>query len=50
MLQQLVQFYLNSKGISNENATKLVKNGYLLSNLASNKELSDQIKEFIGGE
>ncbi len=43
-------FYLNSKGISNENATKLVKNGYLLSNLASNKELSDQIKEFIGGE
>lgn len=43
-------FYLNSKGISDEAATKLIKNGYLLSNLAKNKELNNQIKEFIGGE
>ncbi len=43
-------FYLNSKGISNEGAIKLIKSGYLLSNLASNKELNEQIKELIGGE
>ncbi len=49
-IPQDYMFYLNSKGLSSESATKLVKNGYLLSNLANNKELNDQIKEFIGGE
>ena len=43
-------FYLNSKGLSNESATKLIKNGYLLSNLNINKEIKEEICELIGGE
>lgn len=43
-------FYLNSKGISNESATKLIKNGYLLNNLNINKEIKEEIMELIGGE
>lgn len=43
-------FYLNSKGIDNKLATKLIKNGYLLSNLEINKEIKTQIEELIGGE
>lgn len=43
-------FYLNSKGISNEKASTLIKNGYLLSNLDINEEISEYIKNLIGGE
>lgn len=43
-------FYLNSKGLSNEAATKLIKNGYLINNLDINKNIKDQIMELIGGE
>lgn len=43
-------FYLNSKGLSNESATKLIKNGYLLSNLDINEKIKEQIEELIGGE
>ena len=43
-------FYLNSKGLSNESAIKLIKNGYLLSNLDINKKIKEQIEELIGGE
>ena len=43
-------FYLNSKGLSNEAATKLIKNGYLLNNLEINKNIKEQIMELIGGE
>ena len=43
-------FYLNSKGLSNEAATKLIKNGYLLNNLEINKDIKEQIMELIGGE
>lgn len=43
-------FYLNSKGLSNEAATKLIKNGYLLNNLEINKKIKEQIMELIGGE
>jgi Fe-S cluster assembly scaffold protein SufB len=38
-------FYLNSKGISNESATKLIKNGYLLNNLNINSEIKEKINE-----
>lgn len=40
-------FYLNSKGISNEKAEELIKEGFLLSNLDITKEQRDQIKELI---
>lgn len=43
-------FYLNSKGLSNDAATKLIKNGYLLNNLDINKNIKEQIMELIGGE
>ena len=43
-------FYLNSKGISNESATKLIKNGYLLNNLNINSEIKEKINELLGGE
>ncbi len=43
-------FYLNSKGLSNESATKLIKNGYLLSNLDIDKKTKEKIEELIGGE
>ncbi len=43
-------FYLNGKGLSNEAATKLIKNGYLLNNLEINKNIKEQIMELIGGE
>lgn len=43
-------FYLNSKGLSNEAATKLIKNGYLINNLDINKNIKEQIMELIGGE
>ena len=43
-------FYLNSKGLSNEAATMLIKNGYLLNNLEINKNIKEQIMELIGGE
>ena len=43
-------FYLNSKGLSNEAATKLIKNGNLINNLDINKNIKEQIMELIGGE
>ena len=43
-------FYLNSKGLSNEAATKLIKTGYLLNNLDINDKIKVQIMELIGGE
>lgn len=43
-------FYLNSKGLSNKSAIKLIKNGYLLSNLDINDEIRKQIEKIIGGE
>lgn len=43
-------FYLSSKGLSNEAATKLIKNGYLINNLDINKNIKEQIMELIGGE
>ncbi len=43
-------FYLNSKGLSNASAIKLIKNGYLLSNLAINEEIKKEIEELIRGE
>ena len=43
-------FYLNSKGLSTEAATKLVKNGFLLSNLDINEKLKEKINELIGGK
>ncbi len=43
-------FYLNSKGLSNDSAIKLIKNGYLLGNLDINKEIKEQIETIIGGE
>lgn len=43
-------FYLNSKGLSNEAATKLIKNGYLINNLDINKNIKEQIMDLIGGE
>lgn len=43
-------FYLNSKGLSNEAATRLIKNGYLINNLDINKNIKEQIMELIGGE
>lgn len=43
-------FYLNSRGLSIESATKLIKKGYLLSNLDTNEETNKQIEELIGGE
>ncbi len=43
-------FYLNSKGLSILTATSLIKNGFLLSNLATNEEVIKQIKDLLGGE
>ncbi len=43
-------FYLNSKGISNESASNLIKNGYLINNLCINKDIKEKICELIGGE
>ena len=40
-------FYLNSKGISNDDATKLITDGYLLSNLYIDEEQKDQLRELI---
>lgn len=43
-------FYLNGRGLSNESATKLIRKGYLLSNLDINEELNKKIEDIIGGE
>lgn len=40
-------FYLNSKGISNEKAEELIKEGFLLSNLDITSEQRNTIKELI---
>lgn len=49
-IDQNYLFYLNSKGLTNSSATKLIKNGYLLNNLNINKEIKEEICELIGGE
>ena len=41
-------FYLMSKGLTKENAEKLICKGYLLSNM-HNEELKDKIKEYLNG-
>ena len=41
-------FYLMSKGLSKENAEKLLCKGYLLSNM-HNEELKDKINEYLNG-
>ena len=41
-------FYLMSKGLSKENAEKLLCKGYLLSNML-NEELKDKINEYLNG-
>lgn len=43
-------FYLNSKGLSTEASTKLIKNGFLLSNLDINNQIKEKISELIGGK
>lgn len=43
-------FYLNSKGLSTEASTKLIKNGFLLNNLDINEKLKEQINDLIGGK
>ena len=42
-------FYLNSKGIDNEGAIRLIKNGYLLNNLDIKNEQIEKIKNIIDG-
>ena len=41
-------FYLMSKGLTKENAEKLLCKGYLLSNM-HNEELKDKIKDYLNG-
>lgn len=43
-------FYLNSKGLDNEKAIKLIKNGCLLGNLDIDDEMRSKIQDIIGGE
>lgn len=42
-------FYLCSKGLKEDDAVTLIKNGYLLSNLDINEELKMKIEDLIGG-
>ena len=43
-------FYLESKGLSEEQATKLIKNGFLIGNLSINDEIKQEILNMIEGE
>ena len=43
-------FYLESKGLSEEDATRLIKNGYLIGNLNINEEIKEEITNMIEGE
>jgi len=43
-------FYLESKGLTEDDATQLIKNGYLLGNLNINDELKKDILKMIEGE
>lgn len=43
-------FYLESKGLSRKDATKLIKNGYLIGNLSINNEIKQDIINLIEGE
>ena len=43
-------FYLESKGLREEDAIKLIKNGYLIGNLNINDEIKEQILNMIEGE
>jgi hypothetical protein len=43
-------FYLESKGLSKEDAARLIKNGYLIGNLSINDEIKQDIINLIEGE
>jgi len=42
-------FYLNSKGLSNESAKTLIKNGYLISNLDGVEHIKKELETIMGG-
>ena len=43
-------FYLESKGLSEEDSIKLIKNGYLIGNLDINEDIKEEIVNLIEGE
>ncbi len=43
-------FYLESKGLNEKEAIKLIKNGYLIGNLSINDEIKQEILNMIEGE
>ncbi len=43
-------FYLESKGLSEEDSIKLIKNGYLIGNLSINDDIKEEITNMIEGE
>ena len=43
-------FYLESKGLSEEDSIRLIKNGYLIGNLSINEEIKKEILNMIEGE
>ena len=43
-------FYLESKGITEQDAQELIKKGFLLGNLSINAEIKDEILKMIEGE
>ena len=43
-------FYLESKGLSEEDSIKLIKNGYLIGNLSINDDIKEEILKMIEGE
>lgn len=43
-------FYLESKGLSEEDSISLIKNGYLIGNLSINEEIKEEILNMIEGE
>ena len=43
-------FYLESKGLSEEDSIRLIKNGYLIGNLSINEEIKQEILNMIEGE
>jgi Fe-S cluster assembly scaffold protein SufB len=43
-------FYLESKGLNEKEAIKLIKNGYLIGNLSINEEIKKEILSMIEGE
>ena len=43
-------FYLESKGLNEQDSIKLIKNGYLIGNLSINEEIKSEILNMIEGE